>query len=423
MLRSFPIARVSLIGAYALLGPFAAMAGPQRPVVALQAYDFGGGSDGATPAAGLLETSSNTGVGTTLSGGGTGCGGSGCGTIYQITTSGSETMLYAFQGGSDGANPASELFADSAGDVYGTTEFGGGTGCGGNGCGTFFVLTTSGQEQIVSFQGGEDGAFPMAGMVAPNSEYAFGTTSQGGGTGCGGSGCGTVFKISQSGVESVVHPFKGGKDGSDPIAALIADKKGNLYGTTLSGGGTGCHSKGCGTVFEITKSGKEMVLYRFTGGKDGGEPAGRLLLDSNGVEGTTIAGGAHSVGTVFSVDSTGKEKVVYSFAGGNDGAAPNAGLLPCTSTCNFVFGTTEFGGGSDCGGDGCGTIFEIDSSGKEKILYSFTDSSDGAFPLADLVGSGKGGAGGKHGYLYGTASEGGTGCGGSGCGTVFILKY
>ena len=398
--------------------------GAQARGVSLESYEFSG-ANGANPSAGLLPTSSATAIGTARAGGGTGCGGGGCGVVYEISTTGQETLLYAFQGGSDGSTPASDLFADTEGDVYGTTEFGGGTGCGGSGCGTIFVVTSTGQEEIVPFAGGKDGAFPVAGMtVTSKSQNAYGTTWSGGGNGCGGSGCGTVFQVTEEGVESVVYAFKGGHDGSDPVAQLIADKKGNLYGTTELGGGSGCGGNGCGTVFEITPSGAEKLLYAFKGGSDGAEPVGRLSFETNGsLLGTTSTGGAHGLGAVFALDTKQKEHVLYSFAGGNDGANPFAGLLLSTGKGTLAFGTTASGGGSGCGGTGCGTIYEVDQNGKEKVLYAFTDSGDGADPVSDLVGSGKGGKAGKHGYLYGTAFQGGTGCSDSGCGTVFTLKY
>src|ERR1700733_12498368 len=136
-MSSFSIFRMSMLGAAFTAIPQLFCSGADAKGVSIEAYDFGG-SDGANPAAGLLPTASDTAVGTTRYGAGTGCGGNGCGVVYQITTTGSETLLYAFQGGNDGANPASELFADSLGDVYGTTEYGGGTGCGGNGWGNIF---------------------------------------------------------------------------------------------------------------------------------------------------------------------------------------------------------------------------------------------------------------------------------------------
>jgi uncharacterized repeat protein (TIGR03803 family) len=262
-------------------------------------------------------------------------------------------------------------------------------------------------------------------MTAPaNSTFAYGVTSAGGGSGCGGNGCGTVFDVSESGEESVVHAFKGGKDGADPVAQLIADSKGNLYGATAAGGGSGCGGAGCGTVFEITASGKEKLLYAFKGGKDGATPEGRLALESDGdLLGTTYAGGAHGVGTVFTLDLKGNENVIHSFAGGKDGGSPSAGLLLSAGKGTLAYGTTATGGGSGCGGAGCGAIYRISPSGKEKVLYAFTGASDGASPVSDLLGSGRGGKAGKHGELFGTTYEGGSGCNSSGCGTVFTLTY
>lgn len=423
-MRSHSALGLSLLSALSMLTTSAV--GAHAKGVTLQAFDFSGGSDGANPSAGLLAVAQNTAAGTTWAGGGTGCGGGGCGTVYQITTTGQETLLYSFQGGSDGANPSSELFVDSIGDVYGTTEYGGGMGCGGKGCGTIFIVTTSGQEQIVSFAGGSDGAFPIAGMVVPpNSQLAYGTTSAGGGKECHGAGCGTVFSVSSTGVESVVYAFKGGKDGIAPDAELIADKQGNLYGTTAYGGGKGCGGSGCGTVFKVSPSGKEKILYAFQGVNDGATPFAKLSFGANGsLLGTTFLGGANAAGTIFMLDAAGKEQILHSFAGGKDGSGPAAGVLTSTGGSKSIFGVTEMGGGTGCGGSGCGTIYKVDANDKETVLYAFTGLTDGAIPASDLLGSGKGGLAGKHGYLYGTAYEGGSGCTGSGgCGTVFTLKY
>jgi uncharacterized repeat protein (TIGR03803 family) len=188
----------------------------------------------------------------------------------------SETLLYSLHGGSDGATPRAGLFADSSGNLYGTTISGGGTGCGGQGCGTVFRIGTDGSETVLySFAGGSDGEFPEDRLIGDEAGNLYGTTSQGGGNGCGGGTCGTVFKLTPGGTETVLHSFAGGSDGYFPIAGLVADASGNLYGTTAGGG-----ADNKGTVFKIASgSGIESVLYAFAGGSDGATPIAGVIVD------------------------------------------------------------------------------------------------------------------------------------------------
>jgi uncharacterized repeat protein (TIGR03803 family) len=402
-------------------------------------YSFQGGSDGAIPQAGLITNltdrlfgRSGTLYGTTSQGGGAGCTnnrgqpGLGCGTVFEVTPNGVESVLYSFAGGSDGALPSGNLI-NVGGTLYGTTNQGGGTGCGsvgavGPGCGTVFKVTPLGVESVLhSFQGGTDGANPSAGLVNVGGTL-YGTTFGGGGAGCGGSGCGTVFKVTPKGVETVLHSFQGGSDGSSPLAGLV-NVGGTLYGTTqLGGSGTGCiGGAGCGTVFKITPLGVEHVIYSFVGGSDGAFPQGRLINVGGTLYGTTSygggtgcpSGGNNGCGTVFKVTHLGVEHVLHSFAGGNDGANPNGGLLNVGGT---LYGATNGDGtGTGCGEINCGTVFKVTLLGVESVLYSFQGGSDGANPNGDLINVG--------GTLYGTTSYGGgTGCpsgGNNGCGTVF----
>jgi uncharacterized repeat protein (TIGR03803 family) len=201
---------------------------------------------------------------------------------------------------------------------------------------------------------GSDGAFPEAGLIDVAGTL-YGTTYQG-----GTSGAGTVFKVSTSGKESVLYSFKGA-DGADPYAGLIA-VNGTLYGTTQQGGSAGCESGyGCGTVFELSTSGKERVLHRFKGGTDGADPYAGLIALNGTFYGTTWHGGdssacsyssASGCGTVFEVNTSGNERVLYRFKGGKDGASPQAGLL---AVKGVLYGTTGRGG-SGCE---CGTVFRI----------------------------------------------------------------
>ena len=271
---------------------------------------------------------------------------------------------------------------------------------------------------LYSFQG-YDGIEPYAGRTYFKGTL-YGTTRQGGAYDAG-----TVFSITPSGTETVLHSFMGDKDGALPEARLIV-RNGTLYGTTRFHG-NGCphvrtYSGGCGTVFSITPSGHETVLHAFAGPPDGFYPTAPLLNVNGTFYGTTAFGGVHHIrseggGTVFSITPSGTEKVLHSFAGGSDGAFPLASLM---NVKGRLYGTTAYGGtnqhhcGSSCYSAG-GTIFSITASGTEKVLHSFANGSDGNNPDASLTDLG--------GTLYGTtALGGGSGCqSGDGCGTVFAL--
>ncbi|MGH6838940.1 MAG: choice-of-anchor tandem repeat GloVer-containing protein [Methylocella sp.] len=190
-------------------------------------------------------------------------------------------------------------------------------------------------------------------------------------------------------VETVLHTFcslPGCTDGRQPQAGLIADSNGNLYGTTTNGGsGTSAACTnglgevlGCGTVFKLSPSGTETVLYSFTGGTDGGFPFAGLIADSSGnLYGTTLAGGVSGEGVVFKLTPSGTETVLYSLTGGSDGGAPEGGLTADSS--GNLFGTTTIGGGSTstrCANGfgepiGCGVVFKLTPSGTETVLHSF----------------------------------------------------
>jgi uncharacterized repeat protein (TIGR03803 family) len=204
----------------------------------------------------------------------------------------------------------------------------------------------------------------------------------------------------------------------------LIDVNGTLYGTTEIGGvySTNYCGLGCGTVFAITPSGTEKVLHSFGNGKDGTYPLSGLVEVNGSLYGTTRGGGSGpcsryvlGCGTVFSITAGGKEKVLYSFVGGVDGDGPEAALLNVNGT---LYGTTAFGGvnGSGCSTLGCGTVFSITLSGHETVLYNFKGTPDGSEPISGLSY--------VKGKLYGTTSNGGrsgSGCRGRGCGTVFSI--
>jgi uncharacterized repeat protein (TIGR03803 family) len=374
-------------------------------------HSFIGIPDGEFPYASLVRDSSGNLYGTTFNG-----GRSGAGTVFRIDTAGKESVLHSFTGSRDGANPFAGLVQDAKGNLYGTTFYGGGNGCNGYGCGTVFKVSRTGKETVLHrFKGPVgDGTYPKAGLVLDVNGTLYGTTIAGG-TGCKGYGCGTVFKLDPTGTETLLYSFAGGNDGANPTG-LIRDAKGNLYGTTEYSAGTGCSfGDGCGMVFKLNKSGKETVLYRFTGtGGDGANPFAGLIQDANGnLYGTTYEGGTGcgdlGCGTVFKVSRTGKETVLYRFTGtGGDGATPYVQLV--RDAKGSLYGTTAYGGSSSVG-----TVFKLDPAGKETVLYSFTGSPDGQNSFAGLVRDAKG-------NLYGTTYNGGSPqCMYFGCGTVFKL--
>jgi uncharacterized repeat protein (TIGR03803 family) len=256
---------------------------------------------------------------------------------------------------------------------------------------------------IHNFTGGSDGGNPLAGFTIDGAGYLYGTTNAG-----GASGVGTVFKVTGKGKEIVLHSFTGGADGANPESSLVMDVAGNLYGTTIAGG-----ASGAGTVFKIGAKGRETVLYSFTGQADGAKPEAALAMDAAGnLYGTTTAGGSNGNGTVFKLtvpkkaNGKWKEKVLYSFGSGTDGAVPVAGVT--IDAGGKIYGTTSAGGSY-----GYGTVFELalsKSGWTESILHDFQNSTDGAVLYAGLIFD-------KSGNLYGAATEGGTGGGG----TVFEL--
>jgi uncharacterized repeat protein (TIGR03803 family) len=302
-------------------------------------HSFGASGDGATPFSSLSEVN-GTFYGTTLFG-----GANSVGSVFSITPSGTETVLYSFkQGSGDGETPEAGL-VNLKGVLYGTTSAGGQ-----HLYGTVFSITTSGKEYILhGFGASGDGAYPNGGLTDVNGTL-YGTTVYGGTGSCSVfySGCGTVFSITPSGVETVLYKFSSGS-GVEPYAGLL-NAKGTLYGTTENGGGNGGAANGEGTVFSITTSGTVTVLHRFPYFPgDGEQPYGDLIKVKGTLFGTTYAGGADRKGTVFQITSSGKEIVLHSFGGSGDGEEPWEGLVDVDGT---LYGTT-YGGGAN----GDGTVF------------------------------------------------------------------
>lgn len=258
---------------------------------------------------------------------------------------------------------------------------------------------------VYSFQDKKDGRNPQVGLF---TDAIYGTTFLGGDPTCG---CGTIFKLLPGGTIRTLHTFVG-TDGANPTAGLVEDNNGNLFGTTSQGGNG---SSSAGTVFKLAPPATvgapwtETVLHTFTGGADGAHPYAGLILDSAGnLYGTTNGGGAFNYGTVFKLDSTGNETVLYSFTGFPDGASPYAGVVQ--DSAGNLYGTTGEGGAFNHG-----TVYKLDSSGIETVLHSFNGGTDGAYPCGGLTLDAAG-------NLYGIANEGGATGNTGDNGTMFELN-
>jgi uncharacterized repeat protein (TIGR03803 family) len=321
-------------------------------------------TDGNSPMAGVIEDSEGNLYGTTAYGGAYGEG-----VVFKLSSAGAETVLYSFCSDqefcSDGAAPTAAVIMDSDGNLYGTTSSGGA-----NGAGTVFKLTSSGEESVLysfcSQANCEDGAYPDANLIMDGEGNLYSTTPFGGAntSACNsGLGCGTVFKLNSSGVESVLYSFcsqANCEDGDTPFAGLIMDADSNLYGTTASGG-----VKNDGTIFKLAQAGAETVLHSFgTQSGDGSYPEASLIMDADGnLYGTCYEAGKHHDGTVFKLAASGTETVLYSLTNGkNIGAYPVAGLV--------MDSNGDLYGASSSGSNNYGVAFELSLS--KKGSWTFT---------------------------------------------------
>ena len=307
-------------------------------------YSFQGVPDGSGPAFGSLVIGDNRALFGTTEGGGY------FGTAFGVCNcKPREQVLHSFGTGTDGAQPIGGLVLDSAGNFYGTTSLDGAYGNG-----TVFEGKRSGltwtESTIYSFTGGDDGASPPAGVTLDAHGNLFGTSSFG-----GANGVGVVYELSRSGsswMQTVLYTFQGGSDGQNPVGGVILDKAGNLYGTTFDGG-----DNGGGTIYELSPSGGGWTfttLYSFTGGYGG--PYNKLAFDANGnLYGATNGEGAYGFGSVFKLtrgNSGWTLTDLYDFPGGNDGASPYGSVV--VDSNGNVFGTASVGGSSNQG-----LVFEI----------------------------------------------------------------
>jgi len=364
------------------------------------------GTDGDQPYAGLTLDAAGNLYGTTFAGGAYNLG-----TVFELTpTQGggwSETVLYSFGSyGTDGSNPIGGLIFDAAGNLYGTTNFGGTSGWG-----TVFELTPTGSggwtEMVLysfcSQANCTDGIRSLAGLIFDAAGNLYGTTIEGGAYGNG-----TAFELTPTGgggwTEQVLYSF--GTDGEFPLAGLIFDAAGNLYGTTKMGG-----IGYWGTAFELSPNGNggwtETVLCSFGVGGNGNEPYAGLIFDTAGnLYGTTLAGGAYGYGTVFELTPTQgggwSETVLHSFNPETEGYGPTDSLI--FDKNGNLYGTASEGGDLACNPTyGCGMTFELTPTAgggwTEQVLFNF-NGTDGANPSAGLIFDAAG-------NLYGTTNLGG----------------
>jgi uncharacterized repeat protein (TIGR03803 family) len=382
-------------------------------------HKFTGGADGASPNGVILDATGNLYGTTVYSGNMSGCQGSGCGTVFKLNATGKEKKLHTFTGGADGGIPGWNwhLVQDAKGNTYGTTIEGGNLSCPSMqyGCGVVFRVDRTGKYEVLyAFQGGNDGAGPEGAVVLDAKSNLYGTTYYGGTGACDdgtGANCGTVFKLDTSGKETVLYSFTGDSDGAYPVGNLVLDAAGNLYGATAP------YHSGEGTVFELnTKTQKLTTLYSFTGAADGASPAGSLLYAKGNLYGSTYGGGADGYGVVFKLNvKTQTETVLYTFTGNTDGSTPNGGLI--MDAKGLLYGTTQWAGNLNCfSGLGCGVVFKLSKGGKQTVLHTFTLKADGGIPVNGVVQD-------ANGNLYGTTGYGGKlSCNAPyGCGVVFKL--
>jgi uncharacterized repeat protein (TIGR03803 family) len=428
---------------------FAASAAAQKETVLLN-FETTNLTGGVFPIGGLIFDAEGNLYGTTSIGGTYRDG-----TVFELALNAqgawTEKVLHSFKydNGKDGSGPVGNLVMDKDGNLYGITISGGSvSSCFTGPCGVVFELTPAAggnwNEKILhNFGQGKDGFDPVAGLVLDSAGNLYGTTQFGGNGPCLGSfavvGCGVVFELSPaadgSWTEKILHDFQG-PDGFGPQAGLVLDAQGNLYGTTFYGGHNPiCYRGGgfgCGNVFELTpKVGGqwiENVLHEFGIGNDGTLPEGNLVFDSSGnLYGTTLRGGVNGSGTVFELSPrTGggwTEKVLHDFnQNGSDGYNVYAGVT--LDVYGNLYGTTALGGtGAGCDGNGCGTAFELKPAASgawvEYILYEFS-LNQGTNPPSGLILD-------SYGNLYGVTEFGGTSlCTFGtktvvGCGTVFEI--
>jgi len=345
-------------------------------------HAFGPPPDASQPNGPLLLASDGNFYGTSRAGGANRCGDIDfpCGAVFKVTPDGKETVISSFGlSATDAYRPNAGLIQGKDGALYGTTSNGGTYGGG-----TVFKVTLGGVRTILYSFGATltDGVVPTAALIQADDDNFYGTTSSGGGNHCGnipqaGGNCGTIFRVTPQGVETVMHSFGAfAGDGVEPLGALLQASDGNFYGTTIDGGAGTCGvsvdiPNSCGTVFKMTPAGVVTIIHSFGAKGDGIAPQGTLVQGADGaLYGTTPSGGAvgYASGIVFRITLAGKETVFYSFGPAlTDGDGPSPFLI-LASDGNF-YGTTRSGGANQC--TSCGTVFRLTPAGAHTVLASF----------------------------------------------------
>lgn len=394
-----------------------------------------GTTDGGTPTGELIKGFDGNFYGMTNTG-----GASGYGTVFKLTAAGVYTVMKNFAYATDGTNPKGHLVQGKDSVLYGIT-YGGGT----YGYGTIFKITTGGAFSVMRhLNKATDGGQSYSSLVEGKDGYLYGITYYGGTYGYG-----TIFKITKAGVFTVIRHLNSTTDGGYPQGDIIQGSDGNIYGSCYSGG-----SKGNGTIFKMTTSGVYTVLRHLSAPTDGGNPYGVLYQNSDGVlYGLNRTGGAYTSGTAFKITTAGAFTLLHSFSPITEGSTPNGGFVKgndgnfyamINTGGTYGFGTAfrmtaagavtvlvhfngakngntpvesfikakdsaYYGTTSTGGAYGYGTIFKI-CAGVTSTLYSFNRNTTGGLPLGSLVQA-------TDGNFYGTTSEGGTG----GYGTIFRI--
>jgi len=316
-------------------------------------HDFAGGvGDGFDSGANVTLDDAGNIYGTTDFG-----GAHSDGVVFRLAPDGTQTLLHSFAG-SDGSEPDGGVLLRPNGDLYGTASAGGASGNG-----ALLKLKANGKYKVLHDFSANDGSFVRGDLIRDKQGNFYGTALFG-----GVNGDGTVFKYGFDGTFTVLHAFNG-TDGEFPEHGVVRDSAGNLYGVTAFGG-----ANDNGSVYKLTPDGTLTTLHSFTGGADGGFLYGGLDIDKDGnLYGSTDEGGAHSQGTVFKIAPDGTLTTLYNFTGGTDGGGPEGDMLHSGQN---LYSTTSAGGDPGCL---CGVIYEITSRGKEKVLHAFTGSDGGGY--------------------------------------------
>lgn len=354
----------------------------QTPFTTL--YSFQGGTNGAEPQGPLILDDSGNLYGTTRQGGAYGGG-----TVFELAPTGAKTVLYAFPRGN---GPAPGLVRDDAGNLYGVLYSDDGSGA------TVFKIDLSGQLTVLYTFCCSD---PQGGLALDGSGNLYGTTGK------IDADYGMVYKLTPAGELTILYSFTGLPDGAYPNGYLVVDKAGNLFGTTNEGGAGPCWYSGCGTVFKVTPEGNESIIYRFLDFPDGALPAAGVILGAGAdYYGTTLAGGAQGCemysdlegcGTVFRVNLSGRENILYRFRQDKGEGVPTGGVIKDPE--GNLYGLTWWG-----------TIFKLDQQGRETVLHRFSGGPNGVLPSGSLVRD-------QTGNLYGATEAGGA----YGYGSIFKL--